>query len=58
VDYLAVPPSDAPVDFDVERRLLIRELERTNEFARLSENYGETLTVLRPLKERYQLMDM
>ncbi|WP_313354545.1 DEAD/DEAH box helicase family protein [Microbacterium sp.] len=58
VDYLAVPPSDAPVDFDVERRLLIRELERTNEFARLSENYGDTLTALRPLKERYQLMDM
>lgn len=58
VDYLAVPPADAPVDFNVERRLLIRELERTNEFARLSENYGETLSVLRPLKERYQLMDM
>ncbi|TJY69480.1 DEAD/DEAH box helicase [Arthrobacter sp. CAU 1506] len=57
-DYLAVPPADAPINFDVERTLLIRELQRANEFGRLSENYEETLKVLRPLKERYQLMDL
>lgn len=54
-DYLAVPPADAPVNFTVERALLVRELERANEFAELSENYETTLQVLRPLKERYGL---
>jgi superfamily II DNA or RNA helicase len=58
VDYLAVPPSGAPVNFGVERALLVRELERANEFGKLSENYETTLQTLRPLKERYQLMDM
>lgn len=57
-DYLAVPPHDASVNFDVERRLLIRELVRVEEFAKLAENYGETLTTLRPLKDRYQLMHL
>ncbi|MCD5341442.1 DEAD/DEAH box helicase family protein [Arthrobacter sp. AK04] len=57
-DYLAVPPADAPINFDVERKLLIREFQRANEFGKLSENYEETLEVLRPLKERYQLMDL
>ena len=58
LDYLAIPPDGAPINFDVERSLLTRELQRANEFGRLSENYPETLAVLRPLKERYQLMDM
>ncbi|OBK28866.1 DNA repair helicase [Mycobacterium asiaticum] len=58
LDYLAVPPAGAPVNFTVERALLIRELERANEFGKLSENYETTLRALRPLKERYQLMDM
>jgi superfamily II DNA or RNA helicase len=58
IDYLAVPPAGTPIDFTVERALLIRELERANEFGKLSENYETTLQVLRPLKERYQLMDM
>lgn len=57
LDYLAVPPSGTPINFDVERALLARELERANEFGKLSENYESTLKVLRPLKERYQLMD-
>ena len=57
-DYLAVPPGDVPINFSVERSLLVRELQRANEFGKLSENYEETLEVLRPLKERYQLMDM
>lgn len=58
IDYLAVPPVGTPINFDVERALLIRELQRANEFGKLSENYETTLQVLRPLKERYQLMDM
>lgn len=58
LDYLAVPLAGAPINFEVERSLLIRELQRANEFGSLSENYPETLALLRPLKERYQLMDM
>jgi superfamily II DNA or RNA helicase len=58
LDYLAVPPQDTSINFNVERTLLVRELERANEFGKLSENYEATLKVLRPLKERYQLMDM
>jgi len=57
-DYLAVPPSGTPINFTVERALLTRELQRANEFGKLSENYETTLEVLRPLKERFQLMDM
>lgn len=57
-DYLAVPPMGTPINFTVERALLNRELQRANEFGKLSENYETTLEVLRPLKERYQLMDM
>ena len=49
---------DVPINFDVERSLLTRELERANEFGKLSENYETTLEVLRPLKERYQLMHL
>ncbi|OBJ37425.1 hypothetical protein A5630_04615 [Mycolicibacterium mucogenicum] len=58
LDYLAVPPADTPINFNIERALLIRELKRANEFGKLSENYETTLETLRPLKERYQLMDM
>lgn len=58
LDYLAVPPAGTPINFDVERSLLTRELERADEFGKLSENYETTLAALRPLKERYQLMDM
>ncbi len=58
LDYLAVPAADAPINFDLERRLLVRELERANEFGKLSENYETTLETLRPLKERYQLMHL
>ncbi|MGY1753801.1 DEAD/DEAH box helicase family protein [Blastococcus sp. SYSU D01042] len=58
LDYIAVPKEGAPVNFDVERKLLIRELARVNEFGKLAENYGDTLAALRPLKERYQLMHL
>lgn len=58
LDYLAVPPEGAPVNYEIERRLLTRELERANEFGKLSENYEATLELLRPLKDRYQLMHL
>lgn len=58
IDYLAVPPASTPINFDIERSLLTRELERANEFGKLSDNYETTLGVLRPLKERYQLMHL
>jgi superfamily II DNA or RNA helicase len=58
LDYIAVPPDGAPVNFDVERKLLARELERAAEFGKLSENYGDTLAALRPLKEKYNLQDL
>lgn len=58
LDYLAVPPEGAPVNFEIERRLLTRELERANEFGKLSDNYEATLDLLRPLKNRYQLMHL
>jgi hypothetical protein len=58
LDYIAVPKTGTPINFDVERSLLTRELERTNEFGKLAENYETTLEVLRPLKEKYQLMHL
>ncbi|MEO3781755.1 DEAD/DEAH box helicase family protein [Actinocorallia sp. B10E7] len=58
LDYLAVPPAQAPINFDVERALLVREFARAHEFGKLSDNYETTLSTLRPLKERYQLMDI
>jgi superfamily II DNA or RNA helicase len=58
LDYIAVPPDGAPVNFDVERGLLTRELERAAEFGKLSENYADTLATLRPLKDRYGLRDL
>jgi len=58
IDYLAVPQSGTPLNFDVERSLLTRELERANEFGKLAENYETTLALLGPLKEKYQLMHL
>jgi superfamily II DNA or RNA helicase len=58
LDYIAVPPEGASLNFDVERRLLTRELERAAEFGKLSENYSDTLNVLRPLKDKYALRDL
>ena len=58
IDYLAVPQEGTPLNFDVERSLLTRELERAGEFGKLAENYEATLALLRPLKEKYQLMHL
>jgi len=58
-DYLAVPQDGLPAGaFELERRLVQRELNRAVEFGRLSDNYPDTLRALRPIKERYGLMDM
>jgi DNA phosphorothioation system restriction enzyme len=58
IDYLVVPQAGTPLNFDVERNLLTRELERASEFGKLAENYETTLALLRPLKEKYQLMHL
>jgi superfamily II DNA or RNA helicase len=58
IDYIAVPRDGTPLNFDVERSLLSRELERTNEFGKLAQNYEATLALLRPLKEKYHLMHL
>jgi superfamily II DNA or RNA helicase len=58
IDYLAIPQDGTALNFDVERSLLSRELERAGEFGKLAENYEDTLALLRPLKEKYQLMHL
>lgn len=58
-DYLAIPPPGVIQGREqLERALLARELVRAAEFGKLADNYGQTLTTLRPLKERYGLMDL
>lgn len=58
-DYLAIPQAGVGGNVSqVERNMVRRELERAHEFGRLSENYAATLSTLRPLKERYGLMDL
>lgn len=58
VDYIAVPRNGTPLNFDIERSLLARELERAGEFGKLAQNYEDALAALRPLKERYHLMHL
>jgi DNA phosphorothioation system restriction enzyme len=57
-DYIVVPPQGTDTDPGVERRLLTRELIRAAEFAGLAENYHDSLEMLRPIKQRYGLMDL
>tara|TARA_R110001599_G_scaffold261569_1_gene461993 strand:+ start:14976 stop:17063 length:2088 start_codon:yes stop_codon:yes gene_type:complete len=62
-DFLAVPDIekmrlDDPAVYQVERSLVRRELERVDEFAQLAINSGDTLTVLRDIKQKLNLMDM
>jgi superfamily II DNA or RNA helicase len=58
IDYLAIPQAGTPINFEVERNLLVRELERADEFGKLAQNYEATLDLLRPLKGAYQLMHL
>lgn len=57
VDFVAVPPQQSGM-FAVERTLFRRELARCVEFARYADNRGEALSVLRALRDYYQLLDV
>lgn len=59
-DFIVVPPP-AAVDeavFNVDRKLLRRELQRFVEFAELARNAGEASAMLLPLKKKYHLLDV
>jgi DNA phosphorothioation system restriction enzyme len=61
VDFVVVPPEATSSDdatFNVERRLLRRELVRVVEFARLAENGPQALETLLPLRKQYNLLDV
>ena len=64
-DFITVPPESdgadhglADADFSTERKLMIRELERINEFATSAVNGGEALDKLRAIKKRLNLLDI
>ena len=59
-DFLVSPPdlSDDRSIFDMERRLVGRELMRAMELCGASLNPAESLEALRPLRQRYDLMSM
>lgn len=59
-DFIVVPPDGSTLDdsaFNIERRLVRKELERVNEFAASSQNAGEALRVLGEIKRRLHLLD-
>lgn len=62
-DFIALPRFDT-IDYDdpetlkIERQLFSKELERINEFSIHALNSGDTLELLRPLKQRLSLMHM
>jgi DNA phosphorothioation system restriction enzyme len=59
-DFIVVPPAGmalTPTAFNVERRLVLRELHRVDEFAASSENVGDALMALRAIKLRLNLID-
>jgi DNA phosphorothioation system restriction enzyme len=58
VDFIVVPPDGIEaLHRETERRMITRELSRVTEFARLADNEAATLDTLRPLRQRYGLMD-
>ncbi len=60
-DFIVIPDDDDYVNsdsFNVERNLLIKELNRVNEFASMSENPGHSLDELRRIKIKYHLLDL
>ncbi|WP_269857982.1 DEAD/DEAH box helicase family protein [Streptomyces sp. RPT161] len=58
VDFIVVPPDGMELlHRETERRMVARELARVTEFACLAENEAATLDILRPLRQRYGLMD-
>ena len=60
-DFVVVPPQEVGVDdsaFNIERRLLRRELMRVIEFARIAQNGPQAMQTLLALRRRYNLLDM
>ncbi|WP_214798999.1 MULTISPECIES: DNA phosphorothioation system restriction enzyme [unclassified Exiguobacterium] len=63
-DYIVIPRPLSEIDlltdkeFNIERRLLMNELKRVNEFASISENHYQALRVLNPIKEAFNLVDL
>lgn len=63
-DYIVIPRPLTEIDlltdkeFNIERRLLMNELKRVNEFASISENHYQALQVLNPIKEAFNLVDL
>jgi len=60
-DFIVVPPSfksSKIANFDMERKLVKRELERVNWFAKLAENGASAMSKLLNIKRRYNLLDM
>ncbi len=59
-DFIAIPPLDKLGEdeetFNIEKRMVERELDRIDEFAKISENYGHTLSTLRVIREKLQLL--
>lgn len=63
-DYIVIPRPLTEIDlltdkeFNIERRLLMNELKRVNEFASISENHYQALRILNPIKEAFNLVDL
>ena len=63
-DYIVIPRPLTDIDlltdkeFNIERRLLMNELKRVNEFASISENHYQALRILNPIKEAFNLVDL
>ena len=60
-DFIMIPPGhENPMGeyYNIERRLLKKELARINEFANLAINGPEAIGVLRELKVKYHLLDI
>ncbi|MDQ4145001.1 MAG: DNA phosphorothioation system restriction enzyme [Actinomycetota bacterium] len=58
-DFLVIPPElGSDETFNVERRLVRRELERVVRFADLAENGPRAMQVLLPMRQQYNLLDI
>lgn len=59
-DFLVSPPdlSDDPAVFELERKLVGRELLRAVELCDAATNNAEALSQLRPLRDRYDLLSL
>jgi DNA phosphorothioation system restriction enzyme len=58
-DFIVIPPPDSPDEaFEIERRLLRRELDRVVRFAQLADNGPQALRVLLPVRDKYHLLDV